>query len=169
MRLSSLIGCALWLCAGACFAQAIYKHVDEEGNVTYTDSPPDKSAEAIELPPINTQPAPIVTETNQRRSIDSSGPVVYQVRLLAPANDTAIPAGQRSFKVSAEIQPQPRFRPLYQLIMNGETAQSGSSPNFTVNEPFRGSHSVKIIMLDENNTYVAESESIIVHVIRPTL
>ena len=45
-------------CAGvvmATMARPIYKHVDEQGNVSYSDSPQSQDARPMELPPINTQ------------------------------------------------------------------------------------------------------------------
>ncbi len=39
--------------SGWLFAQPIYKVVDEEGNVTYTDQKPDESADPVELPELN--------------------------------------------------------------------------------------------------------------------
>ena len=54
MRISSLlISIIVLLLCGTLLAQPIYKVVDEDGNVTYTDQKPDSDAEPIDLPEVN--------------------------------------------------------------------------------------------------------------------
>lgn len=42
---------ALALTATSAFAQKVYKHVDEKGNVTYSQTPPAKDATTVNVPP----------------------------------------------------------------------------------------------------------------------
>ena len=54
MRISSLlISIIVLLLCGTLLAQPIYKVVDEDGKVTYTDQKPDSDAEPIDLPEVN--------------------------------------------------------------------------------------------------------------------
>ena len=46
-----LAALALALAAGTTQAQKVYKHVDEKGNVTYSQTPPSNDAKAIKVPP----------------------------------------------------------------------------------------------------------------------
>ena len=67
-RMTRLLLLSLLL-AGVCQAQ-IYKSVDRDGNVTFSDRPPSGSeeAEAVELKPLNTAPAPeALPEPSSRR------------------------------------------------------------------------------------------------------
>lgn len=42
---------ALSLAAGAAQAQKVYKHVDEKGNITYSQTPPANDATTVKVPP----------------------------------------------------------------------------------------------------------------------
>ncbi|MFP4208112.1 MAG: DUF4124 domain-containing protein [Wenzhouxiangella sp.] len=48
-----LLAAGLWLACASLAAQPIYRVVDENGNVTYTDQKPSDDAEPMELPDIN--------------------------------------------------------------------------------------------------------------------
>lgn len=150
------------------FAQEIYKSVDEHGNVTYSDSP-SKNSKVVELPTINSQ-IPIDGEAAPRLfpGDTEEKPVKYKLTISEPANDTAIPPGQLSFSIQASIKPQPTTALTYTLVYDGNEQQTSSAPSFVINHPLRGSHNIAIKAKLEGKT-VASSNSITVHVIRPTV
>lgn len=81
----------LWLVAGCAFAQPIYRVIDENGNVTYTDQKPSDDAEPIDLPDLDIvgQNAPEVD-----RLITAGVPATpiepFQMRIAEPAEGSVI-------------------------------------------------------------------------------
>jgi hypothetical protein len=148
--------------AAPTFGQKIYKTVDEHGNVTYTDNPT-KEAKEVDLPTINSQLPPNADSAPLYPSRDKA--IKYAMTITEPANDTAIPPGQLSFSVKANIQPAPSAPLIYSLIVDGQEQQTARTPLFVIDNPYRGSHSISIeAKLDGKK--IASTQSITIHVIR---
>ncbi len=147
----------------------VYKHVDEEGNVTFTDQPP-PNAEPVEIGPINTAQPPVIAypkKTPPATPQDSEG-ASYQLSITAPAHE-AIFHGGGSFTVSASVSPALRGDHKLQLLMSGtphEAAQKASSWSLT--NVFRGEHVLEVAVVDGKGGQVAKSEPITVFVFRPS-
>ena len=153
----------------AAMARPIYKHVDEQGNVSYSDSPQSQNAKPMELPPINTQ----LSEPPGVSDVSIPGlpgeQADYAITIQSPYNDTTIAPGQSFVTVSAQMEPQPTFEARYELIFDGDFSQSASTPIFTIEPLFRGTHTIAIRVIDEYGVNIATSESIQIHVQRPTV
>lgn len=160
-------------CAGvvmATMARPIYKHVDEQGNVSYSDSPQSQDARPMELPPINTQISETAGAGELPRAIKpGSEQADYSIRIESPANDTTIPPGQSSVTITGRLEPSASFSARYELLFDGEFNQSANSPVFTIDQLNRGTHSVAIRVIDEYGVNIATSQSIQIHVQRPTV
>ncbi len=151
----------------------VYKIVDEQGNTTYTDAPPAKNQahEKVELKPINRQP-PVEVQNRSRSSNATAAeePVNFQVTLIAPAEGTQVPPGQRNLTVAAQVQPAMSDGHSLQFIMNGEPLnQPGSSTSWTIEEIYRGEHRISAQVLDPDGRVVATSAPVTVYVHRPTI
>ena len=146
----------------------VYKHVDEEGNVTFTDQPP-PNATPVEIGPINTAQPPVIAYPKKAPSEpQASEGASYQVSITAPAHE-AIFHGGGSFTVSASVSPALRGVHKLQLLMSGtphEAAQKASSWGLT--NVFRGEHVLEVAVVDGKGGQVAKSEPITVFVFRPS-
>ena len=92
MRISSLMifASALLLCS-ALLAQPIYKVVDEDGNVTFTDQKPDPGAEPIELPEVNVIGADSEeVEDLVAASADDDASEAFEIEISEPAHGSLI-------------------------------------------------------------------------------
>jgi hypothetical protein len=76
--MKTLLFLMLVLAAGAVFAQQVYKSVDPQGRVIYTDKPVE-GAKPVELPPVSTVPAVKPPEKKEK------GPVAKETE--GPARD----------------------------------------------------------------------------------
>ena len=151
-------------------AQAqVYKHVDENGKVTFTDQPP-PGAELIEIRPPNTTPPPADLGYPKQTSAPEDTPAqTYEVRITAPDDETIIPRGPGNFSVSANISPSLQGKEKLQLLMNGEARgepQSGSSWSLT--NVFRGTQVLEVTVIDAKGKELAKSEPVTVYVFRPS-
>ncbi|BFM09365.1 DUF4124 domain-containing protein [Halioxenophilus aromaticivorans] len=167
-RLCALAAFSLLLAASS-DARPIYKHVDAQGNVSYSDSPQDKDAKAMELPPINTQSSENLQPQGTPTPPQLSEQADYSISIDSPSNDVTIPPGQASVTVSAVVQPNPEFTARYELVLDGEFSQSSSAPVFNIEPLYRGTHTLSIRMIDEYGVNIASSESVTIHVQRPTV
>ncbi len=108
MRLSIL---ALTCCLITSQALAqVYRYVDAHGNTVYTDSPPEQvDAERIQLPAINSLPAPTPSTSKAQKptpeetdvDADADAQAYSQLNLLLP-NAEAIRANNGSFIVTTK-------------------------------------------------------------------
>ena len=153
------------------FGQPVYRTVDADGNVTFTDAPPADTGERerIEIPPINTTPPPAVPERVVPTSPEANA-IEFSVAITSPADESTIAMGPGNFSLSAAVKAELLEEYTLQLFMNGETwgeAQTGSRWNL-INVP-RGEHDFTVNLLDTDGKAVATSTSVRVYVLRPSI
>jgi len=91
------IFCIIFSCVAASVAaETLYKSVNEKGEITFSDSPPENAAHVQE---IQVQPAP--TEQQQRESMEREKMIEAQANELGAAN--AARAQEREEQVPQEI------------------------------------------------------------------
>jgi hypothetical protein len=164
----------LWV-AGAGFAAGaqIYKHVDEDGKITFTDQPPDDgTATPVEIKPTNTTPPPSPSaypQTTPEPDDDGADDSAYTVTITSPEDQTIIPRGPGNLSVSASIKPALAPSQKLQLLLDGSPrgeAQRNSS--WALTNVFRGEHQLEVAVLDANGEQVAKSDGITIFVFRPS-
>ena len=106
---------------------ALYKVVDADGNITYTDQPqPNAQLAPLTLPPVNKMPAaePQVKSTDDPPDSQEAQPSepfagYSQARISAPVQDAIIPNQQRKLMIQLQLTPplQPEHR--VQFYRNG--------------------------------------------------
>lgn len=169
-----LFSTLLALAATGASAQ-IYRVVDEDGRVTYTDTPPGDEAsqetrkstsEKLSLPSINIQPG---TEIAPREASDDGDQVsgYRYVAIAAPEDDTTIPPGQ--LEVSVQVAMEPDLKPGHRVLLHYNDEPHGeptTSTRFVLSELIRGSYPIRAEILDQEGTVVAASEPVTLHVKR---
>ncbi len=105
----------------ACLAESeVYKIVDEAGRVIYTDTPPaEKSADQLELPPINQLP---VSRPAELKSYLLDKPLFagYSVvDLVAPLDDSLIHFDQQNIIVQLALTPELQAGHFVQFYLDG--------------------------------------------------
>lgn len=156
---------------GYTVSAGVYRVVDENGNITYTDNPPvdNPSVESIKLPSINTQPAPQVSVPTTKETEDEA--LNYeQLSIVSPSEGTTITPGQRSIPVEVSLTPALREGDAIQLLFNGQPFGSPSnSTHFTIQPLIRGEHSIQAYVIDSENNIVIRSGATTVYVKRPSV
>ncbi len=173
MRTTQL-ACLLALLLTGVAAQAqIYKSVDEQGNVTYSDTPPEgQSSEEVELnqtnttpPTVVTRPAPVANKTNKPAAAETPS-----VTINSPANETTIPMGGGIFDVSASASPALKSGQALQLQIDGAPwGDPQPSGNWHLENVFRGQHDLTVQLLDSDGNVLGTSDPVRVYVMRPSL
>ncbi len=171
MPLRYLIALLVLACAPA-LAQ-IYKTTDKDGNVVFTDTPPDSSnSEQVDLQPTNTvaPPAPVPRAAPTEADAEPPEPAVPQATITSPANETTIPMGGGNFTVTAAVEPALFGGQGLQLTIDGApegVVQPGATWNLM--NVFRGAHDLVVHVVDRDGKTLSSSEPVRVYVMRPGL
>ena len=147
----------------------VYKTVDKNGRITYTDGPPtDTTAKPVELKTINSLPSPPAIP---HTSLSNSGPKQeapeYQVQILAPENGTTLLADERSVTLSVSLNPNLHDGDSLAYKIDGTTLATTNELSYTVTEPPRGEHSLTVDVVDRDGNSLAQSNAITLVVMRP--
>jgi hypothetical protein len=151
----------------------IYKTVDEDGNVSYSDMPKvDGASEKVEVKHINTTPPPPMTAPRKGQQAAEKEPatVAYEPTITAPANETTIPMGPGNFSVSAKVEPPLEPGATLQLYVDGDPeGVPQESTNWSLTNVFRGAHVLEVAVMDMNGEELARSPAVRVYVLRPSV
>ena len=150
------------LCEGhVAAAEKIYKVVDEEGNVTFTDTPPNDSDAIVEPHSIlgtNTTPAVATAPEDAVKTDQAEAKASYVTRIVSPADESTIPMGPGDFVVEAEVSPGLDNGEQLILLLDGEAVGAPQSfPRWQLTNVFRGAHRLQVVRVSE--TGAAQSQS----------
>ena len=151
----------------------IYKSTDADGNVVFTDTPPDHTtSEQVDLKPTNTlAPPPAAPASSPGKPGPTlAAPPAPQATITEPANETTIPMGGGNFTVSATVDPGLSGGQGLQLLIDGKP-EGEVQPNATwhLMNVFRGAHDLVVQVVDSDGKALSSSEPVRVYVLRPGL
>lgn len=149
----------------------VYRHVDAQGNVTFSDEPMDGS-ETIQVKPVTTvtlpkpedvQDAPEVVEQAREE-----GQRYTSVSIVSPSDGDAFHSG--SGNVQIEVTSSPSLQPghRYEVTLDGQPVGQTTSGSVTINHIDRGTHQAAAHIINENGIRVRSGETISFTVHRPS-
>ncbi|MGD8884916.1 MAG: DUF4124 domain-containing protein [Gammaproteobacteria bacterium] len=161
---------------------AVYKHVDENGNVIrYSDQPQNPGDKPINVPPpamtfdskppkTTTFSTPSSSERKKEKS-ETLDTTYSAVTFVKPDNDEAIRANGGVFPVTVASQPALNTTAghRYVVVVDGEKHQSSDSATFDLENMDRGTHSIKVQIENQKGNVLASSSSIKIHVLRASV
>ena len=84
----------------------MYKSVDEQGNITYSDTPPEEDAEALEPPMLNTMPTVKPRPKPEAPDEEITEETKYtSLSVITPQNDSTLRSNSGNISVSVSINP----------------------------------------------------------------
>ena len=148
----------------------MYKTVDKDGNVTYSDSPGDNAKE-LDLPPvplINLTPSPEIGSSDTRHSEGEEPPkaTYTQLAITHPKNNATIRDNAGNISVKLSINPRLAEEDTVVLKVDGKEVSRGRSNSHTISQLDRGSHSVQAVIISANETLLLSSEPVTFHLQR---
>lgn len=168
-RLMLSIAAVLIYSNTAFVAADIYKTVDKNGHVTYTDTPPpNTNAKPVELKSLNTTPA-IGAGPVYNTSVAQTDDEPYSISLSAPENGKTLMPDERSLTISANVNPALRDGDLVAFKLDGKIITTTTETSYTLVEPARGEHSISLAVVDAKGQELAQSEAVTVMVMRPLI
>jgi len=171
---SAAIILCLLLNSSAVFSE-MYKWVDQEGNISYSDTPPYKGAESLDAPAITTMPATAVAKKKPAKANqpEEEKTTKYSyLRITSPENDATIQNNEGNFSISITVKPSldTKNGHYFSLSMDGKVVQdklSGNSANMSNID--RGSHKISVSIKDKNGKTLRKSKAVTVHLHRRSI
>lgn len=140
----------------------VYRSVDEQGRVRFSDRPGDAAdSREVELPRPNTV---TITPSPSAAAVDTAAgdePVDVQVRITSPADGDVLQNPPAAVPVKASVSPPLPGGYQLRLLSNGEQQQDMALPR-----PDRGSYTLLVEVLNDRGAVVAQSESVTIQVQR---
>jgi len=168
-RLGITVGLML-LIAGPVTAE-VYRNVDAQGNVTFSDEP-SKGAEAVKVKPVTTITLPKpqnVRETDKlREDVKREGSVYESVSFTYPENEQAFYSG--SGDVRFDMRSTPGLEPghKYEVTLDGQPVGQSTSGSVNVSNVYRGTHNAGIHIVDKNGVQIKTGSPVRFTVHRPS-
>jgi len=164
--------------AGLVNAQ-VYKSVDENGTVVYSDEPPVKGAQPIELPPISVIEAPEYKKgpaESDRQPDNSSAPSLRELRhdykdfaIVAPKQDESIwhPTGPVTAAWSTPKPLQPGMQ--VSLMLDGQKQAPTTAQIIPLGNLDRGEHTLQAVLVDARKRNIATTVMITFYIRQPNI
>ena len=140
----------------------IYKHVDQNGNTVFSDSPSKESSkvELQELPIINF-PSPPATEAPKR---EAKAFRYSTFKISSPKQDETIRDNNGTINVTMSVDPALKKGHRLQLLLDGSPSNASSTAStFKLENVDRGSHSLQANVFDKENKLIQSTASITIH------
>jgi len=149
----------------------VYKTVDKDGRVIYSDSPANEKAEKVELRELNTVPKsetlPSAISIGSSRVQEEK--ISYKIDIISPGSEVTIPPGQRDLAIAVSLDNPLRQNHLLVYFMDGELLEETTMSNILVSDVPRGSHTLVVEAIDESGQSLGTSAPVIVNIIRPII
>ena len=176
LRAALTCGLVTALCLPAQAGESrIYRTVDEDGNVIFTDIPPrddDESAEQIVVETPNSfaveEAIPSsdawIVETDDE---ETEAPFRYTaLEIVSPADDEPIRENMGNITVVTNVSPRLQSGHVVRLLMDGSVAQEGPQGTFSLANVDRGTHTIAVEIADETGNVLIRSSDSTFHMLR---
>lgn len=162
------------LAAAPAVAQDVYRWVDENGTVHYSDKPRE-GAERVRIQSVQgyesgTTATP--TASDPGAAIDEpEGPYYTAIRIVAPENDGAVWATGGGMTVLVEVQPALRPGDKILLTLNGDTVPGTPVANtaITVSGLIRGAYTVQAAVVGPSEQIYMFSDDVNFNVLQASI
>ncbi|MGE0624223.1 MAG: DUF4124 domain-containing protein [Pseudomonadales bacterium] len=152
----------------------IYKTVDEQGNVVFTDVPPpeeDTSSQVVVENPNSFDPKEAIPEAESWvvETPEAAAEPVFSYEALSiasPQNDESVRENAGNITIIANVEPKLRPGHVMRLLIDGAPAQEGHQTTFTLANVDRGTHVVTLEIADAGGRVIKRSEDSTFHMLR---
>ena len=154
--------------AGVASAGPIYRQVDGDGRITFTDTPR-PGAERLLQGTGNTYrapPRPPIAQVAEPVQAQSEAVSAYESVSIAWPKEEAIRANDGRIRIVAATQPELQPGHRARLLLDGEIVQQGDGLTFDLTEVNRGTHEFTVRIVNDAGHVLAQSRPKVVHMLR---
>ncbi len=161
LKLSLLMISSVWL--SSVDATVLYKKVDKDGNVTYTDKPSD---DAIMITVETDQSQP---QSDNNRDDNSDGKSYEVFSIDSPSNGEKIHSHDGSATIVIGITPQVQPNHSIRLHMDGvQVGQDQKIPYFNLRNVGNGTYELLAIVIDDETQQIVQTSKAVTFHLLPT-
>jgi len=162
------------MCANA----AVYKKIDENGNVTYTDSPVLKDQKPLEMDQPMTykaipkvSPPPRVMEEQKIEDTAKTETAYTALSIISPENDQAIRENAGNVAISISSQPalDTGAKHQYVFYLDGKKVNQSQNSSIVLPNTDRGTHTINAEIVDQEQNTLIKSDAITFHLQRVSI
>lgn len=141
--------------AGLFISKKIYKIVNEDGSITFSDTPVSGAEVLVISVPTsnissNMSPKTIQIPPNQTEQVN------YKLNVITPENDATIRNNLGTFTIATSIEPVATG--LFQLNINGQIIESPSG-TFQLQKMNRGAYQYTVKFIDTSGKIIASTQT----------
>lgn len=160
----------LSFCATTIGAQEIYRTVDKDGNVVFSDKP-SKGSEMIKLKDttiiksLKSEPTSLINSVPEEKKI-----IPYKsISITTPLDDEAI--RNNAGDISVKVEMEPMLRPGHEVVLylDGSEKIKGKGGAFNLKNIDRGTHQLRASVKDSEGHILISSKSTTFHLLRPSI
>ena len=167
--------------AGSPLTAQVYKTVDKDGNVTYTDQPPKDGSAPIKLREISVIEAPTYSrkpamdkesaapEEGEEKSLKYLRNHYRDFAIIAPKPEESLWPQEQAITVAWNTQNQLEFGMQVTVIIDGKEHITTPEQVIPVNGLERGSHTITANLKDAANRTIASTAPVTFFVRRPSV
>jgi len=170
-RILGIVVAIALLLPGDALVAEVYKSVDKDGNVVYSDQPPEPGAEPMEMPGISVVEAvPGAPVSPGADGSDAGAGQAMDIRelrrmyrdfaIISPQQEEYIQGTANSVTISWGMReaPQPGMKVI--PVVDGRALPPVTSFSITLDEVVRGEHVVSARLVDAENRTIANAEPV---------
>jgi hypothetical protein len=152
----------------------VYRQVDAQGNVTYTDEPVEGTeAEEIKVKPVTTVTLPKLDAVREpkklREKVEKEGAAYDSVTFVAPDDNEAFHSGSGNVEFQVTSSPSLRKDHKYEVTLDGQPVGQSQSGTVIVRNVYRGTHDAGVNIVDSDGVTVKSGETITFTIHRPSV
>jgi hypothetical protein len=150
---------------------ALYKWVDDNGEVVYSDTPPPKQAEEIRPPSLNVTPAvKYKAKEAPTPEEDTAAAVSYtELKVVSPAMEETVRNNNGTLTVTVSLTPELSTEHGHTIafLVDGKVkVKNSTSLSKTLTFIERGTHTISAKVKDVNGKTVIASDNVTIHMFR---
>ena len=143
--------------AGA--GDTIYRQVDEQGRVIYSDQPA-AGAEAVDLPPANTAPA-VAPSAPEAAEEPAERDAYRRISIREPG--AIVPNGLAGATVIVDLEPELQSGHRLQVLLDGEVIASGDQSGIVLPQLPRGSHTLEVRVVSRQQVLIGAQQELFIY------
>jgi len=156
----------------------VYKVVDKNGNVTYTDQQPKDGSEPIKLAPISVIETPDYKQTAKKstKKTDKKEMSVRELRrryadfaIVSPRQEESIWYSEAALSVAWNTSKSLQRGMQVSILVDGKQHSKTTRRRVELPKLDRGEHKIEAQLTDKNNRTIATAEPVIFFIKRPNV
>lgn len=153
-------------------ASKIYRWIDANGNVVFSDHkpPPGVSASTVKLKPLPTVPAAAPPGPSPRAGNPAPPSVPAPVaKIVSPSNEQAVRANNGDVTIRLSVSPSLGREQVLHLYVDGKPAYVGRALSVPLTNLDRGAHDAYVVVTDVGGQAVSRSKRVKFYVLRHSI